>query len=251
MANFTAMAGVVVRSRKVLAGMLALGRRALRAAVVAAGVLALIMVLLAFTALPFHAHRALGTAAGLCREVPERIIVLGGSGMPSGPELLRLHYAAQMATLHPAAAVTVVHPTDTAVIGAMVRELVLRGVSAARIDTVTRGNSTREQVLHVAQTRPTWLARRIALVTAPENMYRSVRAFRKVGFTSVGGVPAFDNALFNDLRTDHGRTGGRAHVPDVGGNLDLRYNFWNRLKLQVTCLREYAAIGYYRINGWI
>ena len=26
---------------------------------------------------------------------------------------------------------------------------------------------------------------------------------------------------------------------------------WNYLKLEVTCLREYAAIVYYKVNGWM
>ena len=92
---------------------------------------------------------------------------------------------------------------------------------------------------------------RISIVTAPENMYRTLRSFEKVGFKGVCGTPAFDHAMFVDLDYDHRKIGGRKVVPDVSGNLDLRYNFWNYLKLEITCLREYAAIAYYRLNGWI
>jgi hypothetical protein len=90
-----------------------------------------------------------------------------------------------------------------------------------------------------------------AVVTAPENMYRTLRAFRKVGFTEIAGVPAFDHALFDDLDYHHSGIGGKPYVPDVSGSMDLRYNIWNRLKLEITCVREYAAIGYYELNGWI
>ena len=88
-------------------------------------------------------------------------------------------------------------------------------------------------------------------MTAPENMYRTLRSFEKVGFNDVCATPAFDHAMFIDLDYDHRRIGGKKAVPDVSGNLDLRYNFWNYLKLEITCLREYAAIAYYKLNGWI
>lgn len=222
-----------------------------KGAVRVSGVLALLMMVLAFTALPFHAHRQLGVAGGLHTGKADLVLVLGGSGMPSGPELLRLHYAAQVAMADPEAAVVVAHPEDTGVIGAMVRELVLRGVDRGRIGVIDQGTSTREQALHVATKWPGLGAQRIALVTAPENMYRSLLTFRKLGFTHIAGVPAFDNALFNDLATTRQRTGGRPYVPDVGGSMDLRYDLWNRLKLEVTCLREYCAIAYYRLQGWL
>ena len=40
-------------------------------------------------------------------------------------------------------------------------------------------------------------------------------------------------------------------MPDISGNPDLRYTFWNYLKLEITCLREYVAIAYYWMNDWI
>lgn len=233
---------------------LTLGRiicRVGKGAVRVMGVLALIMVALAFTSLPFHAHRHLGIAGGLHQGEADLVLVLGGSGMPSGPELLRLHYGAQVAAIHPRAEVVVVHPEDTAVIGAMVRELVLRGVDKARIGVVDQGTNTREQALRCVALRPGLRTQRVALVTAPENMYRSLLTFRKLGCTDIAGVPAFDNALFNDLATDRQRTGGRAYVPDLGRSMDFRYDLWNRLKLQITCLREYGAMAYYRLHGWI
>jgi hypothetical protein len=49
----------------------------------------------------------------------------------------------------------------------------------------------------------------------------------------VCGSPAFDHALFDDLSYAHGRIGGKAYVPDVSSNMDLRYDLWNRLKLEI------------------
>lgn len=216
-----------------------------------AGVLFILMCALAFSRVPFDAHRWLGTAGGVCEASPDRIIVLGGSGMPSGPELLRLDYAAKAANAFPSATVLVVHPLDTATVRRMVEELELRGVDPGRISMETRGTNTREQALNIARALAGAKGERVALVTAPENMYRSLRVFRKLGFARVTGIPAFDNPMFVDLGYRHGAIGGKPWTPDVSGDLALRYNFWNYLKLEVTCLREYMAIAYYWMNDWI
>src|SRR5690606_18479170 len=119
-----------------------------------------------------------------------------------------------------------------------------------RIRTLLHGRNTREQALDLARSFPALKGRPLAVVTAPENMYRSLLTFRKLGFARAAGAPAFEHALFDDLRYAHGQIGGKALVPDVSGSLDLRYNFWNYLKLEVTCLREYFALAYYKLNGW-
>ena len=216
----------------------------------ALGAIGALMIVLAFTDLPFRAHRALGVNGGLCYESPDLIVVLGGSGMPSGPELLRLQLAAAAADEHRNARLLVVHPPDTQVVGRMIAELLLRGVRSDRITVLPEGRNTREQALAVAG----WIDRndpRLAIVTAPENMYRTLGSFRKAGMANVCGLPAFDHAMFIDLTYDRKEVGVKPLVPDVSANLDLRYNFWNYLKLEITCLREYVAIAYYRINGWI
>jgi hypothetical protein len=214
------------------------------------GVVCAVLMVLAFTRLPFDAHRALGCAAGECSGPVDLLVVLGGSGMPSGAELRRLHHAAELANLHPRAAMWVIHPGDPAVIGAMVDELQMRGVEPARIRPLNEGDNTRAQALAVLREvgeRPY----RMALVSAPENMYRSVKAFRRVGLADVCGAPAWDHAMDHDFSYTHRRIGGKAYVPDVSAATDLRYTFWNYLKLEVTCLREYVAIAYYALNGWI
>jgi len=216
------------------------------------GCIALVMVALAFTRLPFDAHRWLGTAAGTCANASvHQIVVLGGSGMPSGPELLRLHHAAELARQYPSARVFVLHPPDSATVRMMVDELALRGVDLARTRVVLEGTNTREQALALARRSQLAGAGGITVVTAPENMYRSVRALRKAGLERACGAPAWDHPMFIGLGYGHRAIGGRTYVPDVSGSLDLRYNFWNNLKLEVTCLREWVAIAYYRANGWI
>jgi hypothetical protein len=132
----------------------------------------------------------------------------------------------------------------------MVAELEWRGVAPGRIRRLNEGDNTRAQALAVLREvggRPL----RIALVSAPENMYRSVKTFRRAGFRQVCGAPAWDHAMDHDFTYAHKRIGGKAFVPDVSTATDLRYTFWNYLKLEITCLREYAAIAYYALNGWI
>ena len=218
--------------------------------IIALGIIALVMVVLAATRLPFDAHRALGTAAGECDAPAELLVVLGGSGMPSAAELRRLYHAAEVAHAMPAAAVLVVHPGDPAVLQAMVAELLVRGVGAERIRSLNEGDNTRAQALtvrdYLGSARPA-----MVLVTAPENMYRSVRAFRAVGLAQVCGAPAWDHAMDHAFSYAHRGIGGKAYVPDVSDATGLRYTWWNYLKLQVTCLREYIAIAYYALNGWI
>ncbi|MEZ4808345.1 MAG: YdcF family protein [Flavobacteriales bacterium] len=228
-----------------------LAARLLRGAMIGLGLVAFLMILLAFTSVPFHAHRWLGLAGGTLSDPPGTIIVLGGSGMPSGPELLRLHCAAEVGAEHPGARLLVAHVADSAEVLLMRDELVRLGIAIERIDTALAGSNTREQALFIARNRPELLVQRTALVTAPENMYRSLGAFRKLGFQRIQGVPAFDNALFSDLAYRHERIGGKAYLPDVSDDLDLRYTFWNYLKLEITCLREAVALAYYRLNGWI
>ena len=214
------------------------------------GGFALILLVLAGTRVPYDAHRALGSRAGECKQPVDVLVLLGGSGMPSAAELQRLYRGAELAQAMPKAEVWVVHPGDTTVLEAMIRELLLRGVDPRRIARLNVGENTREQALavhHVVGARNVSLG----LVTAPENMYRSVRAFRKVGLANICGAPAWDHAMDHGFAYAHERIGGKAYVPDVSNATGLRYTFWNYLKLEVTCLREYVAIAYYRINGWI
>lgn len=224
--------------------------RWLRRIAIVTGAVALVLMVLACTRIPFDVHRWLGSAAGECQVDMQVIVVLGGSGMPSGPELLRLHRGALLAAESQLSTVVVIHPDTADAMKQMVDELVLRGVDRQRISLITEGDNTRAQALAFALVN-TPRTTSIALVTAPENMYRSVRTFQRAGFTAVCGVPAWDHAMHHHFRYAHRAIGGREWVPDVSENPGLRYTFWNYLKLEITCLREFLAIAYYRINGWM
>ncbi|MEZ4791071.1 MAG: YdcF family protein [Flavobacteriales bacterium] len=216
----------------------------------AIGVVAILLLVGACTRIPYDLHRWLGRGAGECTGTPDAIVVLGGSGMPSGPELLRLHRAATLAHEAPQALIHIVQPDTGATMRQMVDELVLRGVPSQRIIPVPYGENTREQALIMARLQqPQW--RKVALITAPENMYRSVHAFRRAGVKGGCGEAAWEHAMDHDFAYRHKAIGGKAWAPDVSDNTGLRYTFWNYLKLEVTCIREYIAIAYYRLNGWI
>ena len=91
----------------------------------------------------------------------------------------------------------------------------------------------------------------ILLVTSPEHLYRAVLCFKKVGFLKVDGLPAFEKDIETDLSFNSGLLGGKRYVPDVGDNVILRYKFWNYLEYELELLREYVAICYYWLMGWI
>jgi uncharacterized SAM-binding protein YcdF (DUF218 family) len=91
----------------------------------------------------------------------------------------------------------------------------------------------------------------ILLVTSPEHLYRAVLTFKKAGFLKVDGMPAFEKTIEADLNFNARKLGARAWVPDVGRNMTIRYQFWIHLEYESLVLREYMALAYYKLQGWI
>jgi uncharacterized SAM-binding protein YcdF (DUF218 family) len=215
------------------------------------GVISFILIVFSFTRVPYDIHVWLGTKDSKYNFKPDHIIFLGGSGMPSGSNLMHIYYTSVLADTFPDSKILITHPIDTAVIQLMRKELIGRGVDSTRITIEKEGTNTREQAVKVAEDFPEMLSKNVVIITSPENMLRTLRSFRKVGFKNIGGQSAFENAMFVDLSYNHKKIGGKKYTPDVSSNLDLRYNFWNYLKLEITCLRELTALAYYKLNGWI
>jgi len=219
-----------------------------------AGVLSTLLLILAFTTLPFYAYHWLGTSrAGVTRE-PGNIILLGGAGMPSESNLMRSWYAARASLLYPTASVTVAmpgNPTDSiSTPSAMRKELALRGVPEHTIGFESTGTNTRSQAL--ACLRLFDKDTPILLITSPEHMRRAVLSFQKAGFTQVDGIPAFDNPSEASFRFDDRKVGGQQpYLPDVGNNTQIRYQIWNHLRYEIMVLREIFALTYYKLRGWI
>ncbi|MDQ3049576.1 MAG: YdcF family protein [Bacteroidota bacterium] len=226
-------------------------KKTVRIVVVTAGIVFMLLLAISFTRIPFDIHRWLGSTGATFTFTPTTIVMLGGSGMPSESNLIRLNYTKNLARLFPRARIIIAHPDDSATLHQMTEFLTAFGIRKETILTRSHGTNTREQAIQLASEYPGIVNEKIVVITSPENMYRTLKTFRKLNFVSVGGVAAFENAMFVNLAYNHKKIGGNQRIPDVSESLDLRYNFWNYLKLQITCLREFAAIFYYWLNGWI
>jgi len=228
--------------------------RILRNIVSVVGIFFLLCVVLALTEKPFWGYYWLGTSKTEMKWKPEVIIVLGGGGMPSQSNLMRAWYTANAARSFPGAKVILSIPGDISdslsTPRLMKKELILRKVCAENISFENQGTNTRAQALNCTKMISSNVP--VLLVTSPEHMRRSVLCFRKAGFQKVNGLPAFENALEADLKFDDDKLGGnKTMVPDVGENINARYQLWNHLKYEILIAREITALAYYKLRGWI
>jgi hypothetical protein len=92
---------------------------------------------------------------------------------------------------------------------------------------------------------------KILLVTSPEHMYRAIKVFKTAGMINTSGNSAFEMALESDLGYNMQKLGGNKLLLDLGDKTQFRYQFWNHFKYQIIIYREYFAISYYKIKGWI
>ena len=244
----------------------------LRGVLITIGILSAVMLVLAFTSLPFRSWYALGTKAAGINRLPGYIVLLGGGGMPSESGLMRTWYAAGIAKRFPDAKIIIALPGDTSdatsALNLMKSELVMRGVSKGHILLEDSGTNTRSQALNIykrivnieqrklnieQKDQSSFVNRNssILIVTSPEHLYRAVGTFKRAGFKKVDGVPAFEQAIASDIGFRAGRLGGRNFIPDIGENITLRYQFWTQMNYELLVIREFFAITYYKLNGWI
>jgi uncharacterized SAM-binding protein YcdF (DUF218 family) len=221
----------------------------------ALGILLLVAVVFSFTDCPFWAYYWLGTHNADLEIDPELVVVMGGGGMPSPDGLMRCYFGAEIANDCPEAMVIIAVPGDTALKQnspeyLMCREMHMRGVDSSRIFYERRGMNTRSQALNIAgMLSPVELSQiGVRIVTSPEHMFRSVLAFREVGFKFVGGQPSFGKDIEEELLV---RKKLGAVDEKTLKALSLRYNMWNYLKYEITVAREWCAIAYYKLRGWI
>jgi len=133
----------------------------------------------------------------------------------------------------------------------MARELIIRGVDSNRIVFENEGTNTRWEALNVKNRFFPDSSPRLMIVSSPSHMYRSIKTFRKAGFDEVGGIASFGRANETALEFDAQALGAAQGMPDVGGSVSIRYAIWTRLHIQLTVIREYMAIAYYWVMGWI
>jgi uncharacterized SAM-binding protein YcdF (DUF218 family) len=218
------------------------------------GLIFIAAVILALTTLPYRGIHWLGTSKAQRTTTPAAIILLGGGGMPSESNLMRSWYTEKAARNYPEAQVIIAMPGDLtdnlSTPRLMQEELELRGITTSKISFEYQGTNTRGQALHCAALLDTSLP--ILLITSPEHTRRAVLSFKKAEFKQVNALPAFENAPRANLLFRDDELGGRKTLtPDVGENMQIRYQVWNHLKYEITFAREMLALGYYKLRGWI
>jgi uncharacterized SAM-binding protein YcdF (DUF218 family) len=217
------------------------------------GGLFLIALILSFTDYPFWAMYWLGTHNAELDVEPSILVLMGGGGMPSADGLNRCYHAAKTAHYHKNCKIIIAVPADTtreeeSPEKLMAHELKIRGIDSSRFIFESEGTNTYSQVMNIkkllSDRNPDSIA--IRIITSPDHVLRSVAVFRKAGFKHVGGHPSFEEDIKEDLLLEKK---DRATLRQE--KLLLRYNMWNYLKYEITVLREYCAIVYYKIRGWI
>ena len=221
------------------------------------GILFLVAIILSFTSLPFWGYYWLGTSESKISEKPDYIVLLGGGGMPSESNLIRAYYVCEAAAESPESRIVISIPGDTTDKKSTARmvaaELIQKGIEQHCIFYEEVGTNTRSQALQLQNFNGEKLTNKaILLVSSPEHMRRAIQTFRKAGFTRVNALPAFESALeANLLFKDKDLGGNNLPVPDISGSISVRYQFWNHLKYEILIAREIAALGYYKLRGWI
>jgi uncharacterized SAM-binding protein YcdF (DUF218 family) len=230
-------------------------RKILRMLILFLGGMLFIMLILSFTSLPFWADYHLGVSSSTLSQDPDVIVIMGGSGMPSQNGLIRCYYGAQAALEFPKARIIIALPGDTldalSSVRLMGQELIIRGVDSIRIIYENEGTNTRWEALNVKRRFYPNTSPALLVITSPSHMFRSIKTFEKAGFNRVGGMASFGRANEEELNFISQNLGGNQQLPDMGNQINLRYKVWTRMHIQISVIREYLAISYYWLMGWI
>jgi uncharacterized SAM-binding protein YcdF (DUF218 family) len=216
------------------------------------GAFAFLLFILSFTDIPYYAYYNLGTAGTKLTKNPDVIVVLGGAGMPSADGLIRTYYAAEAAKRYANARIIIALPYNTQrdslyQLKLMARELIVKDIDSLRIMFEPLGYNTRSQAMNIAallKDQQTLLS--LLIITTPEHMYRAIYTFKKAGFTNVGSLAAFEKPIEEEKLISNGKTGEKKEI-----RLSFRYNMWSYLHYELLVLKEYTAITYYKLRGWL
>jgi uncharacterized SAM-binding protein YcdF (DUF218 family) len=220
------------------------------------GLVLLLAIIFSYTVWPYRLEARLAAAKRFIPENTEFIVLLGGGGIPSEASLIRTYHTAQAAKLFPTAKIIIALPSDmkdsTSSILMMAKELTMRGIKKERIYFEHIGTNTRSQAVYIQeQFFQDNLYAGVLVVTSPYHMLRAVSAFEKLGFKSVGGYPAYEKANQKESTFSPAKTGGYKYVPNIDKQAGIRYSLWAGLQKEILVLREYSALAYYRLKGWI
>lgn len=220
------------------------------------GVFFTVICLLSLSTAPFYMYHWLGASNSDYHYEPQSILLLGGTAMPSESALIRIYYVREKAKKWKSATIYIAQLTEEnqklSVTDArkMGEELIANGIDSSRLHYLLSARSTREEALNFLLQFPELKNSRCVLVTSPENMRRAILTFKEAGFQTVGGIPTFSWSGTADFRYKDNLLGGRDLPFDAGNNLQLRYQFWNHLRYQLLCYREYIALLWYKLRGW-
>lgn len=218
------------------------------------GTVALIMLILSFTSYPFRVYYWLGTHDARLETPPDYIVVMGAGGMPGPGGLMRSHFAAEAAMLFEDAPIIIALPVDTSnFYGSdayrMAIQMMRMGVDSTRFIYETKGTNTHSQACEIRQLLGGNSRETLLIVSSPEHIRRCMLTFRKCGFENVAGLPTFEAAFSSDLLlTEEER---EKESQTIARRVDIRYNMWNYLRMQIIILREFTALGYYKLKGYI
>ncbi len=212
------------------------------------GVLFALILLISLTSIPYYAYHQLAALDITLEKKPSAIIVLSGVGMPSPDALIKLYFAGEAANQFPNSSIYLALPEKAAQdsitpLGLMRTELIKNDINSKRIHLAPKGYNTYTQLLDLSKKIDKSAS--VLIVTSPEHMLRSILTLKKLGFSDVGGLPTFEEPSEEVLLRSH------SSKRDEIENLTIRYNMWSYLQYEVKVMREYFALSYYWLKGWI
>ncbi len=220
----------------------------LKKILIVCGFFGLIILVLAFTDLPYYAYYDLALTEKISDQKTDYIVLLGGDGMPSPDGLIRSYYTAAKANADTNAKIIIALPKNedgsSKQLDLYRDELMIKGISSERILYESSGFNTYTQVVNISKLVDS--SNSICIVSSPEHIYRAYACFKAIGFQNLSTLPCFEVPNEESVLKDK-----KKKILSSGQFLSIRYNFWSYLQYEVKVAREYAAISYYKFRSWI
>ena len=168
------------------------------------------------------------------------ILLLPSGPIPSPDMLMRAYRAAEEYGKFPASKIVISNKIDSrledSASGSIRRELMARGVPPEMILLETKATSTYDHARYIKESGFGDPAKdKYLIVTSPSHIKRSMLSFKAQGFKKVFAAPAFS----------------KTSREDMGEGYFYRYQIWKALIEEVTMIREFVAIAYYKLTGKI
>ncbi|MDD3636786.1 MAG: YdcF family protein [Bacteroidales bacterium] len=183
---------------------------------------------------------------------PDIIVLMGAGGTPGSESLLRCYYSAEAAHEFPATKIIIAFPADTADFEnrkyiMMINELMQRGIDSSRIFSEVQGHNTYTQAVNIRQMISP--DNTILIITSPVHTYRSIKTFEKQGFKNVRAQGTTEGYTEADLFLSKADRDKKIKSPDA--NPGLRCDIWRFLQYEIAVLREWTAIAWYKLKGYM